>query len=567
MKDRRYGEVPQGQVFFAACDANYFKKFAPAFVSSIGKHTSTNIHIHVINPDEEVFALACYLNSRVSQHVTYTFQDSDLSKYTTEQQRALYASLRFLVAPFLLSYVDSLMILDIDCMVMKNFDFPTHPVGYFPREPLPGTVGWEQEGTKCAAGMVFLDKTAVLIANGIAETLDGLELKWFNDQIALNHVMSQVPEEFVKKFDGNMMDWEFKEGTAIWTGKGPRKYENKTYVAKQKEYYDKIMDAPESKVVLAPRLDIPFKQFDIVRAGSVNEPIRKHWKNFIDQHVEEGYYKVSSPRWMFNAQLEKYFPNLQEMLVPHVERHNWGGTDKSYFYMQTVFPWLFTVDHQGWAGGAAYINTFDPESEYSEEAFENMQEYIAGGSKFQHLQSKTTNWEGIRDNYIIVPLQLPHDETIKYHSNITVPEFVEALCEYADNNIVMPQLVFKGHPVNLKAMEPLKEIIAKYKNVHYIADGNFHDLVRKSQGMWVLNGGSGQEAMLLEKPVMCFGDCDYAPAVVRGDIKDMESSFNKFFVLIASKTIEGNPHWVNRLEAYKRWYDWYINNICIDTRK
>ena len=110
MKNRRYGEVPQGQVFFAACDANYFKKFAPAFVSSISSNSSTNIHIHVINPDNEVFALACYLNSRVPQHVTYTFEDADLSQYSSEQKRALYASLRFLVAPFLLSYADQLLI-------------------------------------------------------------------------------------------------------------------------------------------------------------------------------------------------------------------------------------------------------------------------------------------------------------------------------------------------------------------------------------------------------------------------------------------------------------------------
>lgn len=565
---KRYGEVPQGQVFFAACDANYFKKFAPAFVSSIGEHTSTNIHIHVINPDEEVFALACYLNSRVSQHVTYTFQDSDLSQYSEQQKRALYASIRFLVAPFLLSHADSLMILDIDCMVMKNFDFPPYPVGYFPREPLPGTVGWEQEGTKCAAGMVFLDKSALNIANAISETLGGLELKWFNDQIALNHVMSQVPKDFVKKFDGNMMDWEFKEGTAIWTGKGPRKYDNPTYVEKQREYHDKIMNNDYDKVILAPRLDIPFKQFDVVKAGSVNEPIREHWKNFINLKSSEGYFKVSSPRWMFNSKIEDYFTDAH-ILVPHVERHNWGGGNKTQFYMQTVFPWLFTVDALGWAGGAQYIASFDPDAEYSDEAFVELQKYIASGSKFQHLQSKSTNWEGIEKNYILVPLQLPHDETIKYHSDISVEEFVTALCEYADNYIACPQLVFKGHPVNLRAMEPLKEIISKYKNVHYTAEGNFHDLVRKADGMWVLNGGSGQEAMLLEKPVACFARCDYAPAVVQGDIKDMGATWNKFFPLVASKEIndggKSNPLWEERLELYKKWFDWYLK-VCVDTK-
>ena len=557
MKNRRYGEVPQGQVFFAACDANYFKKFAPAFVSSISSNSSTNIHIHVINPDDEVLALACYLNSRVPQHVTYTFEDADLSQYNSEQKRALYASLRFLVAPFLLSYADQLLILDIDCMVMQNFEFPAMPVGYFPREPLPGTVGWEAEGTKCAAGCVFLDKSAMNIATAISETLSGLETKWFNDQIALNHVMTQVPEEFVKKFDSDFMDWEFKEGTAIWTGKGPRKYDNETYVAKQHEYHDSIMSANEDKVILAPRLDIPFKQFDVVRAQSVQEPIRKHWENFIRQKVDQGYYKVSSPRWMFNSKIEKYFPNAKEILVPHVEQHNWNGGANAYFYMQTVFPWLFTVDPLGWAGGASYIDSFDLNAEYSGDAYFKMKEKLGDG-KFGHLQSDKTPWHFIeKDNYIVVPLQLPHDETIKYHSDFSVEHFVTQLCHMA-NTWDGPQIVFKGHPVNFASMAPLKDIIeGGFNNVLYVADANFNDLVSNAQAMFVLNGGSGQEAMLHGIPVACFGRCDYAPAVIQGDIDDPDQAWEDI----------KNDNWFKRLDLYKRWYDWYVNKVVIDTNK
>jgi hypothetical protein len=32
------------------------------------------------------------------------------------------------------------------------------------------------------------------------------------------------------------MDWEFIEGTVIWTGKGPRKYENQKYLAAKKTF-------------------------------------------------------------------------------------------------------------------------------------------------------------------------------------------------------------------------------------------------------------------------------------------------------------------------------------------
>lgn len=567
MTEKRYGEVPTSPVVMAACDSHYFMRFAPAFVASIDKNTRFDIHIHVVNPTEEVLALACYLNSRVKNQVTYTFNDLDLTSLGKDfkssgasnrpEVRAYYASLRFLVAPYILQHASQLLILDIDCMVMNDFEFPSQPVGYFPRTPLPGTVGWEQAGTQCAAGCVYFHKDALNICNAVADTLGGLELRWFNDQIALNHVISQVPEQFVHKFNGNFMDWEFKQGTTIWTGKGPRKYDNETYVSKQHVYHDAIMDNKESKVILAPRLDIPFKKFDLVRENTVNEPIREYWKNFIDDKVEEGYFEVSSPRWMFNNNISKHFKNAK-MLVPHVEQHNFKGDHNTYYYMQTVHPWLFTVDSLGWAGGASYITSFDPNEEYTDHAYNETKKKLGNG-KFAHLQTTKTPWHLInKDNYIIVPLQLPHDETIKYHSDFSVEHFVTQLCHMANTRDDLPQFVFKGHPVNLASMEPLKEIVeGGFNNVLYTAEGNFNELVSNAKAMFVLNGGSGQEAMLHGIPVACFGRCDYAPAVIQGDIDDPDQAWEDIL----------NDDWDARLEMYNRWYDWYINKICLDVSK
>jgi hypothetical protein len=558
MSENRYGEVPTSPVIMAACDSKYFIRFAPAFIASIAKNTLCNIHIHVINPDEEVFALACYLNSRVDRTVTYTFQDSDLSKYSDEQKRALYASLRFLVAPYILQHAGEILILDIDCMAMHDFGYPKdYDIGYFPREPLEGTVGWEQEGTKVAAGCVYFHKNAMNVCNAVCETLGGLELRWFNDQIALNHVFSQIPEELCWKYDWTFMDWEFKEGTTIWTGKGPRKYDNSIYVEKQNYYTDSMMYNEYENIILKPRLDIAFKMLGLTKANSVNEPIRNYWQLFVEKYRTMGYHVVESPRWMFNNTIEKLFTNSKKILIPHVEHHNWNGTHKSYYYMQTVFPWLFTIDSLGWAGGASYIDSFDPDAEYSGDAYYMMKEKLGDG-KFGHLQSDKTPWHFIeKDNYIVVPLQLPHDETIKYHSDFSVEHFVTQLCHMA-NTWDGPQIIFKGHPVNFASMAPLKDIIeGGFDNVLYVADANFNDLVSNAQAMFVLNGGSGQEAMLHGIPVACFGRCDYAPAVINGDIDDPDKTW---------KDIQ-NDNWNARLEMYKRWYDWYINDVCINVEK
>ena len=62
-------------------------------------------------------------------------------------------------------------------------------------------------------------------------------MRWFIDQIALAEVFSRVEEKDITKFDGNFMDWEFIEGTTIWTGKGPRKFENQKYLKAKKDFY------------------------------------------------------------------------------------------------------------------------------------------------------------------------------------------------------------------------------------------------------------------------------------------------------------------------------------------
>jgi hypothetical protein len=562
-----YGEMPTSPVVFAACDSKYFLDHAAPLIYSASEIGKKDVHVHIVNPTDEAISLAGVLNATTKQRVTYTYNDMEFPDWTPEMIRAYYASLRFLVAPHILQTCGAMLILDIDCMVMNEFDYPTKPIGYFPRESLPGTVGWEAEGTKVAAGAVYYHKNAFEVAAGVADELSKLPLQWFNDQIALSKTFNKVQQSDVfHYFDGNFMDWEFNEGSIIWTGKGSRKYDNVDYVAQKNYWNESVMNncAAYTDVILKPRLDIPFKKFGCEVANKGTLPaIRQHWQNFIDKIKGPNTLIVESPRWTFNVSIQKYF-GKKPMLVPHVERHSWGGHENTKYYMQTVFPWLFTVDPEGWAGGAKYLQGYNNQRGYTGEAFESMQSYIAKGSKFQELQADDVDWSKIeKDNYIIVPLQLPHDDTIRWHSDFSVEHFVKKICEWAKVKAPAdcPQIVFKGHPVNLGSMKPLKDIIEQWTDdtdaIVYVERGNFQELVRESQGMFVLNGGSGQEAMLLEKPVVAFGRCDYAPAVLQGDIEDVDGAYQAMVF----------DDMENRLEEYKRWFDWYLNAITVDSRK
>jgi hypothetical protein len=229
-----YGEFPTTPVIFAACDSKYFIEHSPAFIHSADVN-GFDIHIHVVNPSDAVLSLIA--DTQTTNTSTYSFHDFDFKDFTTEQERAYYACTRFAVAPHVLKTAEKIMILDIDCLIMNKFEYPDLPVGYFPRKDNVGAANeWERVGMKVAAGAVYLHSDAMKVAQAIAATIEGLPVKWFNDQVALSHIIDQLPKEWLHEFDGKFLDWEFKEGTSIWTGKGPRKYENEKYLNKKKGY-------------------------------------------------------------------------------------------------------------------------------------------------------------------------------------------------------------------------------------------------------------------------------------------------------------------------------------------
>lgn len=551
-----YGELPTGDIVFAACDSTYFEEHGPSFIYSLND-INRDVHIHVVNPTPGVYSLAAILNATTEVNVTYSFNEMTFKNWPRDSIRVYYACLRFLIAPILLRAVTRLLISDIDCVFMKHFEFPEQSIGFFPREPLSDTIGWEREGTKVAAGAVYFHKDAIQQAQKVEEAIAIKPLNWFVDQIALSEVLNDLRD--VHHFDKKFLDWKFEDDTVIWTGKGSRKYENKSYVAKKHEFNRLAGSVSHiDHVILFPRLDCSFKNTGTFVRTNEWPQIRSHWTNFamwLYKDITEQHHKnpliIAAPRWMFNNSIENYFHQFTHFWAPHVEKHNFKGGNNTKYYMQTVFPWLFTIDDKGWGGGASFVNTFNSTNSYDEEAFNKMREYVLdGNSKFAQPQKRCSEF----DFDIFVPLQLPHDETIKWHSDIEVDDFVRELCVWAHSR--NKKICFKGHPVNLASMEPLKKIISEYENVTYVTDIHIHDLIESAEVVYVINSGVGQEAMLLQQPVVAFGRCEYENAVIRGDIYDLDKTW---------EAVEKDDY-DQRIMMYMRWYDWYINQIVVDTK-
>ena len=129
------GEIPQNETIFAACDSLYFLKFSPGLVKSIQKNTSKYIHIHIINPNQEILKLSEALKKEVNffnkiLSVSYeeTKLDDPLFNHSKEFKKVYYACARFFVQEFF--KIDKCLIVDTDSIFLTDFDYPDEDIGF-----------------------------------------------------------------------------------------------------------------------------------------------------------------------------------------------------------------------------------------------------------------------------------------------------------------------------------------------------------------------------------------------------------------------------------------------------
>lgn len=310
---------------------------------------------------------------------------------------------------------------------------------------------------------------------------------------------------------------------------------------------------------LMPRLDVTFKEGDVPEARGPILPIREHWAKFSQQVLGEYTRRGDSitvlemPLWKFdNAGTQSFLDenDYDLVFIPHKEfaRYPITGKTQPLYYMQTQFPWLFSVDPKGWGSGASAYPFESPNSENSP-AFEKLLAWCqTGNSKFGQPPLGTNIKYLPTEPFLFFPCQLPHDETIKYHSTVSVETALRATCDAArDNN--MP-LIIKGHPVNPGSMEPLKQIMMATKNAGYILwldDLNIQDALERAAITVTVNSGVGFESLLHSTPVIAFGNAEYD--VVASAVYDKDMLVNvlkhKAYGYQNSKVYGFFEHWHN----------------------
>jgi len=302
-------------------------------------------------------------------------------------------------------------------------------------------------------------------------------------------------------------------------------------------------------IILKPRLDVSFKRSPVPLSRFPLEPIRKYWSDFIEltkvKYEENGSIVeiIEKPLWQFT---KKFVNELDADIVyiPHNDKVTFPCKHKNkkiFYYMQMVFPWMFQVDSEGWCAGAS-VWPIKPKEYFDEKAFNNLKQYnLTGKSKFS--QPRIKQYQFGKD-FIFFPCQIPHDLTIKLHSQISVEKALIQTIKIS-KYLKIP-LIVKPHPLNPDSMRPLFEIVKKHKNeeIYWIDDININELLNATKAVFTINSGVGMEAILYNKPVFTFGKAEYAAVSIFID--------------------RINIDWVNRekyIKDYPAFIDAYVSNM------
>lgn len=314
-------------------------------------------------------------------------------------------------------------------------------------------------------------------------------------------------------------------------------------------------------LILAPRLDCSFKEGHVPPVeGPPNHPLRNFYQPFYDnlqKYHEMLGDEVSFDKkalWQFDP--KDYVKSEYDIVyVPHKQKYQFDLGDKGRYYMQQVIPTIFSIDKEGW--GADLSDKPKPASDRG--AFDMLKKRIeTNTSKFSQPLYNTNFKER---GYVFFPCQLPHDETIKYHSDVSVYQALLKTLEWARRTKL--RVWVKGHPANPGSMADLRTLVTQYENAHWTDSMSIHQLIENSMFVALVNSGVGIEALLHKKYVAAFGRSDYTyrnGAVF--SVKD-SSDLSDLADLIYTEKMSPERVMPHRENIFRRviqgWYDEYYD--------
>ena len=605
--------LPQhGLLLFSACDPRYLD-FAVPLVRSLEVFAPGHVLVlHLINPGNaeitRVQALAAQLEHT---QLVVSVERIDLSSLKPSQQRAYHASARFLrLAELLEPLALPVLSLDADSLVVAPIDgnFSAKPAAELclvRREPpTPDALH-----LAVANGSIWLRPTERVnawlqqVADDLVAAFENGTADWYVDQLVVARQIAAHQHRLgVFSINGRYADWEFKRSGIVWSGKGQRKSADMRFAllrgmlldaphkqvqalraareafadesessADMRRKIDMASTAVPPRVVLfMPRLDQPWGS---ALRGTQVPPLladdtlalRLHWTAFgarLANAIERKGVQVDLlevPAWQIDTDSVDHC-GADLAIIPHRCRLDFtAGRTPLRYYMQEFFRWVFVLDAQGWGAAAGNypvrLADLGPAPGGAFDAYRQRLQANTLDSKFGQPQRQPrqalVRAGQIPDRpYLFFPLQIPHDQSIRYFSDHSERSVVEALLAWCRQRGLA--LVLKPHPVNAKAMAEF-ESLARAGGAVW-SSAHVHDLIAHAQAVYTINSGVGFEALFHLKPVVSFGRVEYDCVSIRATPDSLDAAWSQ--VLACDSAV---------LEArYRQFVDWFLGQYAVD---
>ncbi|HEX8046453.1 hypothetical protein [Rhizobium sp.] len=226
------GNLPNGgNVILAACNDDYFRKFAVDLVRSVDSHGAPQkLHLHLLEPSQAVLEEVAQLQTTLEHVQLTTTIDPCVLAETIPYRTVYYTAARFLLAPMLLREgVDRLLIIDVDAVMNKS------PWQFFSNQEALRSGGFifrrekRKHWYRVLASAVFLNgsvgsvRLAESLACGLARTLK-YKPRYHIDQILPYYICELAKHRFwdFATFDipKEIMGYSYESEAAFWTVKG-----------------------------------------------------------------------------------------------------------------------------------------------------------------------------------------------------------------------------------------------------------------------------------------------------------------------------------------------------------
>lgn len=551
-----------GQVF-SCCDGRYFDLYADVFLASIDKNSpGSKVVLCILNPLEGFEDKIKLLSERLTATtIEVRVFDVDLKDKTEDERKAFYANYRFVsLADYLKDNRNQIetLFFDIDTLVKKDLAPVLNQYGNSDIA-LHTRLDRKLTSRKTMAGAIFFSaqkKNVSQFIQALGKKVKEKIFAWYWDQETLySQLCTHRKKTKLAHLEQNCVDWEFNDDSIVWTGKGPRKDEDEKYNAYASELREYISQKQAERCVLIPKIDDGFKEGTSNKLKSMlkrrRDPVRLYWhymgKLVADMLRSQGKTVdvIVRPNWQYDAEFIGDL-SYKTIYVPHKNTHQIKD-ERCCFYMQEIYPPFFTIDEKGWAASSSYYGSQEWDKSCDQDKIDT---FIAKTKAEKYTKHKQSNGsEDVRDYDVFFPLQLPHDETIKYHSRFAFEDIVAYVMKWASENKV--RVLIKKHPYDMSAgyLSNL-DLSDGGQYVQIVEDGNVHDYMNNAKAIFTANSGVGFEALLYNKPVINFADAIYDVVTFKADIeKDDLSSVYETALGTDSKTLD---------ERYKRFISWYL---------